>query len=74
MDGSMRSYLLSEEYQRQTDEIERLTDELKAILDPEQKKKLMSLIDSISDCDARFASEAYMKGIAEGIAFHDKYL
>ena len=74
MDNSMRTYLLSEDYQRQTDEIERLTDELKAILNPEQKRMFMILIDTISDCDARFASEAYTKGVAEGIAFRDKFL
>ena len=74
MDGSLRTYLLSEDYQRQTAEIEQLTDELKAILSPDQKKKLMILMDAISDCDARFASEAYVKGVVEGIAFRDKFL
>ena len=46
---------------------------LKKTLSPDQVGLFMNLMDKIIDCDGRFASEAYVKGVFEGIAFHNKY-
>ena len=74
MDSALKGYLESEEYQQQTDEIDQLEEELKAVLAPDQKKLLMCLLDKINDCNGRLASEAYVSGAFQGIAFHDKYV
>lgn len=73
MDDSLRAYLDSEEYQQKTEEIELLTNKLKRTLSPDQVGLFMDLLDKISDCDGRFASESYVKGVFEGIVFHDKH-
>ena len=74
MDNILRAYLDSEEYQQQADEIEQLENELKASLLPDQAKLLMRLLDKISDCDGKFASEAFATGVVQGIALRDQYV
>ena len=74
LESSLRTYISSEEYQQQTDRIERLTVHLKASMTPDQNEILMTLMDEISECDGKFASEAYVRGITEGIAFGKKIL
>lgn len=74
MDGALKDYLESEEYQRQADEIEQLEKKLKVSLTPAQKKLLMELLDKISYCDGKFAMEAYVTGVVRGIALRDQYV
>lgn len=74
MDYSLEEYISSVEYQQQNDKIDQLTKELEAGLDDREKDKLTTLLELINDCDGRFASQAYLRGVAEGIAFGDKVL
>lgn len=74
LESSLKTFILSEEYQQRTDRIERLTAHLKDSLTPDQNETLMALMDEISECDGKFASEAYVRGIAEGIAFGNAVL
>lgn len=74
LEESMQSYRTSPEYMERRHEIADNIALFKKSLTTQQVQQLNNILDCISTCDAGFASEAYVRGVVEGIALHDKVM
>ena len=72
LDVSMQGYTKEEKQVTDRNDIVEMTDKLKAELSGPQADKLISLLNAVNMYDGRFASEAYVHGVVEGIALKKK--
>lgn len=74
LEESMQAYIHSEKYQEQKQVVDDLLIDFRCGLNEEQQKKFNVLLDAMSNLNSMFASEAYMRGVVEGIALHGKVI
>lgn len=74
LEESMQSYRTSPDYIEQRRVIAENITDFKKSLNPQQVEKFNHILDSISTCDADFTSEAYVRGVVEGIALRGKVM
>ena len=72
LEESMHEYTKEEEQVADRNKIVEMTDKLKAELSGPLADKLISLLNAVNMYDGRFASEAYVHGVVEGIALKKK--
>lgn len=72
IDVSMKAYIDSETYQEQQKEINKMLNDLRLRLSNEEKEMLNRLVNAIGRCDAGFASEAYVKGVVDGMVLRER--
>ncbi len=74
LEESMQAYVKSEKYQEQKQKVNTAIDKFQSHLDKSQVAEFIKVLDSISAQHSMFASEAYMRGVVEGIALHGKVI
>lgn len=72
IDDSMKAYINSEAYQEQKKEINQMLSDIRLMLSKEQNEMLNKLINAIGRCDSGFASEAYVKGVVDGMVLRER--
>lgn len=70
-DPAMKSYVESDEYRQAQWEFNKMFYALRAELPDKQGKKLNELVNALDDLHAGLASEAYYRGVINGIELHN---
>lgn len=74
LEESMQAYINSEKYQEQKQQVNLAIRDFQSQLSESQIAEFIKVLDSISAQHSMFASEAYMRGVVEGIALHGKVI
>lgn len=74
LEESMQAYIHSEKYQEQKQSGNDMITDFRAGLSDDQVRKFNAILDTISNQNSMFASEAYMHGVVEGIALRGKVI
>jgi negative regulator of replication initiation len=72
LEETMKTYIASDEYVSNRQKVNRLLVALREQLSAEQNADLNHVIDAITVSDGAFASEAYLRGVVEGISLKDR--
>ena len=70
-DPAMKSYVESDDYRLAQREFNKMFYAFRAELTQEQCKKLNEMVNALDDLHASLASEAYYRGVIDGIELHN---
>lgn len=73
-DDSLREFIQSEEYRTQKKQERYLLEELQRGFSETQKRQFNMFLNAATESNSMLLSEAYLHGVVEGIALHNKVI